>query len=742
MSTIYGSAGNDSLTGTSSSDIIYGYAKDTFPENEFGNDYLRGGAGNDLIFGGGGDDTILGDEGNDTMNGGDGNDTLYGGEGNDKFIGGAGNDTFVISDNKYDTFDGGTGFDTVKLAANINVQYLTLTATVSVESINLNGFLLNGTGYADKFDLSGLTSFNYGGKYIDLGENNDTFVGHAGADYVRGGNGSDKFYGGAGDDVFSGGNNEDYFDGGDGNDTFLIDDDNSDTFLGGAGIDTVKLEGVTERYRLILDAASGVERLDRAGFTLKGTSLADIFDFTGLTTLVDSGPIINLDAGNDTYRGYAGNDRVNGGSGSDTITTYAGNDTLDGGAGSDTLYGGLGNDVYFVDHTGDKVVEYTGQGTDTVYSTISYTLAAYVENLVLAGIAATTGIGNELNNTMSGNNSANVLRGMTGNDILSGLAGNDTLDGGAGSDTMYGGYGNDVFLVDSTGDRVIEYAGQGTDTVISALSYTLGANMENLTLSGIGATTGNGNELANQINGNSINNVLRGYAGNDILAGQGGDDTLDGGIGADTLYGGTGNDVYIVDNALDRVVEYAGQGTDTVYSYVTHTLTANVENLVLVGTAAISGVGNELSNRITGNAAGNALYGNAGNDVLSGNAGNDALIGGVGADALVGGTGNDYFIFRALSDSTVASAGQDTIYDFTTGDKIDLRSIDANSLLTGDNAFRFIGTGNFTKSAGELRYAKVGTDLYVYGDVNGDGTADFGIHLKAHAALTGSDFLL
>ena len=652
MPTFYGSAGRDSLIGTSSPDIIYGYAKDTFPENEFGDDYLRGGAGNDIIYGGGGNDTILGDEGSDSMYGGDGNDTLYGGEGNDKFYGGAGNDTFVITDNKYDTYDGGTGFDTLKLAANINVQFLTLTTAVGVESINLNGFRLNGTGYADKFDLSGLTSFNYGGKSIDLGDGNDTFTGHAGADYVRGGNGSDRFYGGAGDDVFSGGNNSDYFDGGGGNDTFLIDGNDSDTFLGGAGTDTVRLEGVTTRYRLILDAASGVERLDRAGFALNGTSQADIFDFTGLTSLIDSGPLIDLGYGNDTFRGFAGNDRVSGGGGSDTITTYVGNDTLDGGTGSDTLIGGLGNDVYYVDHAGDRVVEYAGQGVDTVYSTITYTLAAYADNLVLSGAGATTGTGNELNNVMSGNSGDNVLRGLAGNDTLSGLGGDDAIDGGLGSDTMYGGLGNDIFVVDSSGDRVVETVGQGTDTVYSSISYTLGANLENLVLSGTAATNGTGNDMKNVMKGNAANNVLRGGAGNDVISGLAGNDTLEGGLG------------------------------------------------------------------------------------------NDSLVGGAGADALFGGAGSDYFVFRSPSESTVATTGRDTIYDFAVGDKIDLRGIDASTLATGDNAFHFIGTTSFTKTAGELRYVKSGSDLCVFGDLNGDGNADFSILVKAHAALSSSDFLL
>ncbi|TPW09255.1 MAG: Ig family protein, partial [Halothiobacillaceae bacterium] len=334
------------------------------------------------------------------------------------------------------------------------------------------------------------------------------------------------------------------------------------------------------------------------------------------------------------------------------------------------MLGGAGNDIFRVDNISDIVTESASQGTDTVQSSVTYALAANVENLTLMGVLAINGTGNELNNTLTGNSAANVLIGGIGNDTLNGGAGadtlmggigndvyivdnvggnvienvnegtdivsgngsvntltggagNDTLNGGAGADVLIGGLGNDIYVIDSVGDIVTEGINEGTDLVQSVIAYTLVANLENLTLTGVSAINGAGNELNNILTGNSAINVLISGIGND---------TLNGGAGADTLIGGMGNDIYVVDNIGDVVTENAGEGTDIVQSSITYTLGGNVENLILTGTSAINGIGNDFSNILTGNSVVNILNGGIGNDTLNGGAGADALIGGLGDD--------------------------------------------------------------------------------------------------------------
>lgn len=237
------------------------------------------------------------------------------------------------------------------------------------------------------------------------------------------------------------------------------------------------------------------------------------------------------------------------------------------------------------------------------------------------------------------------------------------------------------------------------------------------------------------ISGTSARNVLTGTPEND---------TMDGKAGADTMIGGNGNDTYIVDSTGDRVIERAGEGVDLVKSSAVHTLAANVENLTLTGTKSINGTGNSLANTITGNGANNSLNGAAGNDVLKGGGGNDLLYGGSGADDLYGSSGKDTFIFRALGESTITAGGRDTIFDFSpsAGDRISLASIDANTKIGGNQAFTFVASAAFSKTAGELRYTKQASDTYIYGDVNGDGKADFAIHLDDAVTLKSTDFLL
>lgn len=255
----------------------------------------------------------------------------------------------------------------------------------------------------------------------------------------------------------------------------------------------------------------------------------------------------------------------------------------------------------------------------------------------------------------------------------------------------------------------------------------------------INADTLNGTDQADQISG---------LAGIDILKGLAGNDLLDGGAGNDTMYGGAGDDTYVVDSASDKAIELTSEGTDLVKASVSFTLGNYVEKLLLTGSAAINGTGNSLANTLTGNSANNILKGLAGNDVLSGGGGADQLIGGKGMDTMTGGAGNDRFVFDDGDFASKTSTGADVIADFTAGDKIDLGLVDALSTATpynqpGDQSFVFIGHNRFhIETARELRYDVVGGNTYVYGNVNGDATADFCIKILGIHTLTSSDFIL
>ncbi|MGO4831062.1 cadherin domain-containing protein, partial [Rhizobiaceae sp. 2RAB30] len=389
-------------------------------------------------------------------------------------------------------------------------------------------------------------------------------------------------------------------------------------------------------------------------------------------------------AGSDRFIGGSGDDKLVGYGGNDTLIGGAGNDTLFGGVGSDTMTGGTGDDLYYVDHTGDRVIELAGQGFDRIIATgVSYALPANVESLALVG------------------------NGLTG----TGSTGNDALYANGSGNTLIGLGGDDSYVVNASNTRIVETATGGSDLVrANGVSYSLAnaANVERLELAGTGLTG-------------------TGTAGADTLVSKGSGNTLKG-LG--------GNDIYMV-NAGDTVVEAAGGGTDLVYASVSHTLAANVENLVLTGTGNLAGTGNDLANVLTGNSGANRL---------SGMAGNDTLTGGLGADTLFGGTGNDIFDFNGIADSRVGAGNRDIIGDFTRGqDRIDLSTIDANSLLGGNQAFAFLGTAAFT-GAGQLRYVQEGSGAtaktVLSGNVDAGLGADFHIELKGHIALTSGDFIL
>ena len=706
---ISGTSGNDSLTGTSAADLIYGFG---------GNDILDGAAGADALVGGLGDDTYVVDnvsdfvienvnEGTDlvkssvtytigsnvenltltgttaingtgnaldntlignsavnTLTGGAGNDILDGGVGADILAGGAGDDTYVV-DNASDviTENANDGIDTVQssvtytLASNVENLTLTGVAATNATGNTLNNVLI-GNGAANTLNGGAGTDTMIGGAGNDtyvVDNSNDVIIEYVngGVDLVQssvtyalvdnvenltltgtvaingtgndldnvitGNSAANTLVGGVGDDTLNGGASSDTMIGGAGNDTYVIDN---------AG--DVVIENLNEGTDLVQSSITNILGANVENLTLTGTTAIN-------------------GTGNELDNILIGNSAVN------ILTGGAGNDTLNGAAGADTMIGGVGNDIYIVDSTGDIVTENANEGIDTVQSSVTYTLGNNIENLTLTGTTAINGTGNALDNVLIGNSAINTLTGG---------AGNDTLDGGAGADKLTGGTGNDLYIVDNTADVITENANEGADTVQSSVTFTLGANVENLTLTGTVAINATGNTLNNILIGNSAAN------------------TLSGGTGADTMSGGAGNDTYVIDNVGDVVIESINEGIDLVQSSVTYTLSANVENITLTGTTAINATGNLLDNVLTGNSAANTLSGGAGNDTLNG---------GTGADTMIGGVGNDTYVVDNAGDIVTegASEGIDTVQSsitYTLGNNVE------NLTLTGTTAIN--GTGN------------------------------------------------
>jgi Ca2+-binding RTX toxin-like protein len=616
--------------------------------------------------------------------------------------------------------------------------------------------LANGDAFVTWTDNDGATADIYS-QVLDLqtyegNDSDETVYGGSLADTLHGMGGNDTLFGRDGEDYISGGLGDDEMHGGGSNDIFVV----SET---GDTVHEAKAGG-TDTVQTLIDFA-----LPENVENLQGLSFFGGLELTG-NELVNT---ISGSAFGDTISGLEGDDTLEGNSGNDTLIGGAGYDYLFGGEGSDTMQGGSGGDTYFVDSAGDVVIETNAIALppspfdfDYVASTVDYTLGDHVERLGLAGTADLHGTGNNLNNNIYGNSGSNHIYGLggqdhlygyddadyiyggtntdwlyggngddnlfgeDGGDVLIGGWNNDELDGGTDADYMQAGAGDDLYVVDNTGDRVVEYANQGIDLVLSSITTIAPAYTENLWLTGTANISGIGNLQDNTIIGNSGINTLSGVTGNDTLYGLGSADLLWGGQGGDVMDGGEGLDT--VTYAGSQAGVYADIGSNLYFGGDANgDAVTNVENLI----------------------------GSAFDDTLVGDSGGNWLNGGKGIDTLAGGNGNDTYVIDDALDVLIevsAAGGRDTVFSsantFTLGTNLEnLRFTsqvinigtgnDLNNVLTGnsdvDTLTGLSGDDDLIGNDGNdvLRGGLGADDLD-----GGPGIADLADYIGATAAVT------
>jgi Ca2+-binding RTX toxin-like protein len=591
-------------------------------------------------------------------------------------------------------------------------------------------------------------------------KSDDILIGDAGDNRLDGLDGNDRLSGLGGDDLLVGGAGADVLDGGAGNDLASY---------------YTSTAGVTIHLRL--HTASGGEA--------QGDTLTGIEDLEGS----DRNDLISGDQGDNWLYGLDGNDTLRGGAGDDLLVGGAGADILDGGAGfnavsysdsargvsidlltgrgaygdaqgdwlvgitdatgsdfADTLignsadnnlYGGDGNDS-LNGRDGDDYIE-GGAGADILHGGAGWNAVSYAssEAAVAVDLATHRGsggdaqgdwvvyfldvVGSDFNDQLGGDGYGNGLYGGAGADTLWGNGGDDYLKGGAGADTLVGG----------SGRNMVSYIGSAAGIAIDlATGGASGGDAQGDKLYQISDAVGS--DFNDQLGGSAGDNDLYGGAGADTLWGNGGDDYLQGGAGADTLVGSAGwNWASYAGSSSGVAVDLAtgmGSGGD-----------AEGDRLFQITDL----VGSDFADQFGGDAGSNALYSEGGADTLWGNGGDDFLGGGRGADRLIGGGGRDLFVYEAANDSGTTATTRDQILDFSRGtDRIDLSDVDANTAVSGNQGFNFLGSAAFTGRAGQLHFYFEGATLVVSGDLNGDRVADFAIAVAGVTTLTATDFFL
>jgi Ca2+-binding RTX toxin-like protein len=618
-------------------------------------------------------------------------------------------------------------------------QVLDLDATTSITLTGNTGwdFTVAGTdiGNLTSLDASGVTTSGAVGAVIVAAQTTDAVT-------FTGGAGDDQLTGNAGNDTLKGNDGNDVLDGGDGTDIAVFS---------GAASDYTVTDNGDGSYTIVHSGSEGSD-------TLRGIELLQFSD--GLYTLdlelqepptdiLPDEASVAENSADDTLVATLSAEDLNTGE----SFTFA---LIDSAGGRFKIIDG--NKLVVADSTGldyEAATEHTVtvRVTDSAGNTLVQDITINVTD-VAENTAATVSLANM--RTSIAENTSTAQRIKVADIVVN--------DDGVGTNTL-GLVGRNAALFEIIGMALFLKAGVALDAR-TMTTLDVAVTVDDDTIDGTPDHTSSTYKLAvadvagvTVINGNSGNNTLTGTSGNDYFDGHG---------GSDTFKGGKGNDVYVVDSAGDKVIEAAGHGTDTVHASVSHTLATNVEYLMLQGTGAINGTGNASNNLLVGNSGNNTLaggagndrlYGGAGNDTLDGGTGNDRLFGqdgndtllggtgddrldgGIGRDVLRGGTGKDVFVFNEVSESAVGSA-RDVITDFMRGqDKIDLSAIDAREATAANDAFTWFGTKAFTGAAGQLRFNDLGAEVFVQGDVDGDGVADFEIHVKV-ATVAASDFIL
>jgi Ca2+-binding RTX toxin-like protein len=461
---------------------------------------LRGGNGDDTLNGGLGSDALYGDSGNDHLFGGDGSDYLEGGAGTDVLTGGNGGDDYFLDGGDVIVELAGGGFDRVVISAG---SY-SLGENPEIEGYSILSFTGRfGFSYTSgDIQLTGDAL----GNALETGWGDDTIIGGAGNDTMNGRTGSDFYYVDSAGDIVNEPEGIPFFAtaipdtdtvfttvsytllstatieilaaanaastagfalAGNNINNQILGSAGSDTISGGAEADTMYGFGGNDFYYVdnagdyIIESALGGNDVVFTSTSFNLTFGAEIEVLAAANAAATVGLTLNGNFFANQILGAAGGDLLGGDSGADTLYGYAGNDTLNGGLGTDSLIGGAGNDFYYVDDAGDSISELIGEGTDIVFTSASYSLAASANVEVLAGMG-TVGLsltGNSNNNQILGVSGGDMLNGGAGDDIIWGFGGNDTLNGGTGSDALIGGTGSDLFVL---GDPL---GSSGIDTI-------------------------------------------------------------------------------------------------------------------------------------------------------------------------------------------------------------------------------------------------------------------------------------